>query len=232
MPDRLLRPDQLDDAVALLREGALVSFPTDTVYGVAALAWDADAVARLYEAKARPFSKAIPVMVAEPEAVPAMAHPTAAFWRLAAAFWPGPLTMILPKTDLLPAVVTAGGDTVALRIPDHPLALALLRQVAAPLAVTSANLSGHPPARTAAEALAQLGDRIAAVLDGGLAPGGQPSTILDLTQSPPRILRAGPIPLDAIRRVLLTEHWMPDPYPPAERLLTAENAEDAESTEH
>ncbi len=202
MSARLLRPDQLDDAVALLREGALVSFPTDTVYGVAALALDADAVARLYEAKARPVHKAIPVMVAEPQAVRAIAHPSAAFWRLAAAFWPGPLTMILPKTDALPPLVTAGGDTVALRIPDHALALALLRQVAVPLAVTSANLSGQPPARTAAEALAQLGERIAAVLDGGPAPGGQPSTILDLTRLPPQILRAGPISWDAIRAVL------------------------------
>ncbi len=198
MPTRLLPPDLLKEAVRVLLQGGLVVFPTETVYGVAALAEDAEAVARIYAAKARPRHMAIPVMVAEPEAVTAVARPLSGFWSLAEAFWPGPLTIILPKTEALPPIVTAGGDTVALRIPDHPLALALLRAVERPLAVTSANRSGQPPALTAQDALDQLEGGVDVIIDGGRAPGGQPSTIIDLTQTPPRILRFGPIPAEAL----------------------------------
>ncbi len=176
-----------------LRRGGLVVFPTDTVYGVAALARNANAVAAIYAAKQRPPEFPIPVMVAEPSGVGDVARILPGFRELTEAFWPGPLTIILPKRDVLPAIVTAGGDTVALRIPDHPLALALLRLVDEPLAVTSANLSGHPPARTAQEARAQLGGRVDAIVDSEPAPGGEPSTILDLTLSPPAILRSGPV---------------------------------------
>jgi L-threonylcarbamoyladenylate synthase len=121
------------------------------------------------------------------------------------AFWPGPLTIILPKRETLPAIVTAGGDTVALRIPDHPVALELLRLVDAPLAVTSANLSGQPPARTAQEARTQLDGRVDAIVDGGVAPGGEPSTLLDLTRSPCVILRRGPVTEARIRAVLASD---------------------------
>ena len=199
---RVLPPEALEDAIEALLQGQLVVFPTDTVYGVGALAEDAEAVVRIYGAKNRPRHMAIPVMVAEPERVSAVARLLPDFWPLADAFWPGPLTLILPKTEALPSIVTAGGETVALRIPDHPLALALLRAVNRPLAVTSANRSGHPPALTANEALEQLEGRVAVILDGGQAPGGQPSTILDLTQDPPRILRPGPISEEQIARIL------------------------------
>jgi len=202
MPTRLIQPDQLQDAVRILLQGGLVVFPTDTVYGVAALAEDARAVARIYEAKQRPRHMPIPVMVADPDGVMEVARPLAGFWPLAEAFWPGPLTIILPRTEALPAIVTAGGDTVALRIPDHPLALALLRSVDAPLAVTSANLSGQPPARTAHEALAQLNHRVNAIVDGGATPGGLPSTIVDLTCSPPKIRRSGPISHQQLQKIL------------------------------
>ncbi len=188
-----LSPQQLASAAALLREGGVVVFPTDTVYGLAALAQNTGAVAALFRAKQRPHDRAIPVMVSVPERAQEIAALRPGFSELARAFWPGPLTIILPKRDVLPAIVTAGGDTVALRIPDHPLALALLRLVDAPLAVTSANLSGRLPARTAAEARAQLDGRVDAIIDGGPAPGGQPSTIVDLSLSPPQILRTGPI---------------------------------------
>jgi len=198
MSIRMLHPDQIEEAVRLLVEGGLVVFPTDTVYGVAALAEDAEAVARLYAAKRRPPHMAIPVMVAAPERVTAVARPLSGFWPLAEAFWPGPLTIILPKTEALPPIVTAGGETVALRIPDHPLALALLRAVDRPLAVTSANLSGQPPALTSEEARGQLEGRVDAILDGGRAPGGQPSTIIDLTRTPPQILREGPVTYDML----------------------------------
>ncbi len=199
---RVLPPEALEDAVKALLQGELVVFPTDTVYGVGALAEDVEAVVQIYEAKNRPRHMAIPVMVAEPERVTAVARLLPGFWALADAFWPGPLTLILPKTEALPPIVAAGGDTVALRIPDHPLALALLRAVGRPLAVTSANRSGHPPALTAKEALEQLEGRVALILDGGRAPGGQPSTILDLTQDPPHILRPGPISEEQIARIL------------------------------
>ncbi len=198
----LWQPHQWEDAVHILLEGGLVVFPTDTVYGVAASALSPEAVARIYEAKERPRTMAIPVMVATPEQVLEVAHSQPGFWSLAQVFWPGPLTIILPKIHRLPPIVTAGGDTVALRIPDHPLALQLLAAVGIPLAVTSANRSGESPARTAQEAWEQLNGRVDVILDGGPAPGGQPSTILDLTHSPPRILREGPITLADIQRVL------------------------------
>ncbi len=199
---RVIPPDAFDEAVQALRRGQLVVFPTDTVYGVAALAENAEAVTRIYAAKNRPRHMAIPVMVAEPDRATDVARPLPGFWALAEAFWPGPLTIILPKTEALSPIVAAGGDTVALRIPDHPLALALLRAVDRPLAVTSANLSGQPPTLTAEEARDQLEGRVAIIVDGGRAPGGQPSTILDLTSEPLKILRPGPITWPQIAEAL------------------------------
>lgn len=189
-----MHPDsELTQAAAILLQGGLVVFPTDTVYGVAALARNEAAVTRLFAAKGRDFGVALPVMAATVASVNEIAQPLPGFAELAQAFWPGPLTLVLPKRPVIPDRVTAGGPTVGLRIPNHPLALALLRRVAAPLAVTSANRSGQEPARTAAEARAQLADWVDLIINGGEAPGGQASTVLDLTQTPPRILRPGPI---------------------------------------
>jgi L-threonylcarbamoyladenylate synthase len=199
---QLLSSAQLEVAAAILMNGGLVVLPTDTVYGVAALARNETAVAAIYRAKQRPASSALPVMVATAGQVDAIARPVPGFFQMAKAFWPGPLTLILPSRNTLPALVTAGQATVALRIPDHPLLLQLLRLVAVPLAVTSANLSGQPPARTAQEARTQLDGQVHAILDGGPAPGGQPSTILDLTPVRPRILRPGPITATQISSIL------------------------------
>ena len=199
---RIIPPSQLDTAIDILREGGLVVFPTDTVYGVAALARDAAAVAAIYRAKQRPSNMPIPVMVGDPMAVSEIAIPAPGFRELADAFWPGPLTIILPRRATLPDIVTAGGDTVALRVPDHPLVLALLRILNEPLAVTSANRSGHPPALTADDARVQLDGRVEAIIDGGPAPGGLPSTIIDLTRTPPQILRRGPVTEAQIRAIL------------------------------
>lgn len=198
MNTQLISPQQLPAAVAALRRRELVVFPTDTVYGVAALATDAAAVATLFAAKARPPTQALPVMVATATQVSSIAQPLPEFWTLAKCFWPGPLTMVLPRTELLPALVTGGKESVGVRIPDHPLALALLRRLAAPLAVTSANLSGQPPARTAREAWTQLAGRVSLIIDGGPAPGGHPSTVIDITCTPPTLLRSGPISWEEI----------------------------------
>ena len=190
-------------AAALLRAGELVAFPTDTVYGVGAVVWDAAAVGKLYAAKLRRLDKAIPVLLADPVDVALVARdlPPAAL-RIAQHFWPGPLTLVVPRGERVPAEVTAGGDTVAVRVPDHDLARALIRAAGAPLATTSANLSGQTSPVTAQEAAAQLGERIAMILDGGRCPGGVPSTVLDLTQPQPRILRPGPINLEQILAIL------------------------------
>lgn len=195
--------DAITRAVRALTDGGVVAFPTDTVYGLGARAFDPAAVERLYTAKVRPRSKAIPVLLATATDLPLVARevpPTAG--RLANAFWPGALTLILPRHPALPSILTADGDSVAVRVPDHPLARALIAASGAPLAATSANLSGRPSPVTAQEVTAQLGGRIDLILDGGPCPGGRPSTVLDLTRDPPRLLRAGPVTAAALRAIL------------------------------
>ncbi len=190
---------ELDRAAGLLRAGELVAFPTDTVYGVGAIAWDRRAVAKLYTAKLRSPDKAIPLLLADVDdldLVAAAVSPAAR--RLAQRFWPGPLTLVLPRAGAVPDEVTAGGATVAVRVPDHPMARALIRLAGAPLATTSANLSGQPSPVTAAEVAAQLAGRVALILDGGRCPGGVPSTLVDVTGETPRILRPGPLDLTDI----------------------------------
>jgi L-threonylcarbamoyladenylate synthase len=191
---------ELARAVELLRAGELVAFPTDTVYGVGAIVWDRRAVARLYQAKLRAADKAIPVLLADPADLPQVARDVSDAARcLAARFWPGPLTLVVPRAATIPDEVTAGGAGLAVRVPDHKLARALIRAVGAPLATTSANISGQPSPVTAAEVVAQLAGRIAAVLDGGRCPGGVPSTVLDMTaEDAPRLVRAGPITLEEV----------------------------------
>ncbi len=192
--------DAITQAAEILIAGGLVVFPTDTVYGVGSHALDAAAVERLYAAKERPRNMAIPVLLASPADLPlAVRHVSPVARRLAEAFWPGALTLVLPRQPMLPAVLTAGGDSVAVRVPDHLVACALIAALGAPLAATSANLSGRPSPVTAQEAAAQLGGRVALVLDGGPCPGGVPSTVLDLTCAPPRILRSGPVTEEALR---------------------------------
>jgi L-threonylcarbamoyladenylate synthase len=197
----ILRPAEIQKAVEILRAGGLVAFPTDTVYGLGALAFDGKAVESIYTAKDRPRERGIPILFADladlelvSAGVPEMAR------RFAARFWPGPLTCVVPKAPSLPASVSAT-DTVAVRIPDHPLARALLR-AAGPLAVTSANLSGRTSPSTAAEVLEQLAGRIPLILDGGTAPGGIPSTLVDCCGSSPVLLREGPITLPELLTAL------------------------------
>lgn len=200
------RPGALAQAAAVLRAGGLVAFPTDTVYGVGAHALLPEAVARLYTAKVRPEGKAIPLLLADAADIERVSRdlPPLA-WRLIAAFWPGALTLVVPRSAWLPDIVTAGGPTVAVRLPDHPAPRALARALGAPLAATSANLSGQAEATTAAEVLAQLDGRIELLLDGGVCAGGVASTVLDLTVHPPAILRAGALDLAQLQRLLAAD---------------------------
>jgi len=192
--------EAIDVAARILAEGGLVAFPTDTVYGVGAHAFQPDAVERIYVAKIRPRDKAIPILLARADDLVLVAERvTETAWLLAERFWPGGLTLVLPKRANVPDVVSASGSTVAVRVPNHPVPLVLIAALGAPLAATSANLSGRPSPVTAQEVEAELGGRIELVLDGGQCPGGVPSTVLDLTADPPAILRAGAIGVEEIR---------------------------------
>jgi L-threonylcarbamoyladenylate synthase len=185
-------PSALRRALEILRSGGLVAFPTDTVYGLGALAFDRAAVESIYTAKDRPVEKAIPVLLGSADDLPKVAAyvPEMAL-TLAAHFWPGPLTLVIPKHPDLPEAVSAT-STVGVRVPDHAAARALL-QASGPLAATSANLSGQPSPSTAEEVRAQLGGRIPLILDGGRTPGGVPSTVVDCLGAEPKVLREGPI---------------------------------------
>lgn len=202
MKTRILPASQIQAALEILQTGGIVAFPTDTVYGVGALAFDNAAIESIYTAKDRPVEKAIPVLIGDLSDLEKVANniPDMAL-RFAARFWPGPLTCIVPKKQTLPPAVSAT-STVAVRIPDHPDARALLR-AAGPMAVTSANISRHPSPSTAQEVYEQLNGRIPLILDGGKTPGGVPSTLVDCTGDEPVILREGPISLDELRSLLV-----------------------------
>ena len=182
----------ITSALEILYSGGLVAFPTDTVYGVGALAFDGKTVESIYTAKERPVEKAIPVLIGDREDLSQVAEEIPFFAaRLIARFWPGPLTVLVPKKASLPEVVSAN-PAVGVRVPDHEVARALLR-LSGPLAVTSANRSSQPSPTTAQEVLQQLGGRIALILDGGSTPGGIPSTLVDCTGTEIQVLREGPI---------------------------------------
>jgi len=193
--------ESIKAALKILQNGGLVAFPTDTVYGVGALAFDGKAVESIYIAKQRPIEKAIPVLIAEAADMEKVGTniPTIAY-QLAARFFPGPLTCLVPKQPHLPESVSAT-ETVGVRVPDHDVARALLR-AAGPMAVTSANISGQPSPSTAQDVFAQLNGRIDLILDGGTTPGGVPSTLVDCTGDELKILREGPISLAEIRQKL------------------------------
>ena len=193
-------PGWLADAVAVLARGGLVAFPTDTVYGIGARAFDPAAVALIYRAKGRREENPIPILVGEVDDIGRLSvGALGGVQRLARAFWPGPLTLVVPKHPGLPGEVGAG-PTVGLRAPDHAVPLGILR-AAGPLATSSANRSGEPPATSASQVRTTLGGHIDLIVDGGTAPGGRPSTVLDCTCDPPRILREGPVSREDILAV-------------------------------
>jgi L-threonylcarbamoyladenylate synthase len=172
----------------------LVAFPTDTVYGLGAHAFQPAAVARLYAVKERPARLPIPLLLPDAAALSDVCTDIPSLvWQLAERFWPGALSLVLRRLSRVPDAVTAGGPTVAVRVPDHALVRELCRRLSAPLAATSANRHGQPPPVAASEVEAALSGRIPLILDGGPCPGGVASTVLDLTVSPPVILRSGPV---------------------------------------
>ena len=185
---------QVDVAVGHLKRGGVVAIPTDTLYGLAASAVDPEAVARVFEIKGRPAGMAMPVLLADAEDIELYASDISEVAReLARRFWPGPLSMVLRRSAALPDAATAGGDTVALRVPDHPVPRAIARRLGAPITGTSANPRGQPPATTAAAVQEQLGDAVNLVVDAGESPIGEGSTVLDTTGPTLIILRAGAV---------------------------------------
>jgi len=201
MKTEIIPASEIQTALGVLQNGGIVAFPTDTVYGLGALAFNNDAIQSIYMAKDRPIEKAIPILIGDLSDLEKIADdiPDMAL-RFAARFWPGPLTCIVPKKQTLPLAVSAT-STVAVRIPDHVDALALLR-AAGPMAVTSANISGGTNPSSAQEVYTQLNGRIPLILDGGKTPGGVPSTLVDCTGTKPVILREGPISFDELLTVL------------------------------
>jgi len=196
-------PGAIAKAAGLLRSGALVAFPTETVYGLGANARDDGAVRRIFAAKGRPADNPLIVHVADPAEAERVAAGLPEVARLLMArFWPGPLTLVLPRREGISALVSAGLPTVAVRMPDHAAALALMRAAGVPVAAPSANLSGRPSPTSGAHVLADLAGRIEAVLDAGTCGQGIESTVLDLTADTPHLLRPGGVTAEDLARVL------------------------------
>jgi L-threonylcarbamoyladenylate synthase len=193
----------IQQAADVLRRGGLVAFPTETVYGLGTNALDAAAVAGIFEAKGRPSTNPIIVHVANSSQVPQVATVWPAIAaKLAERFWPGPLTLVLPKHAKVPEIVTASGPTVAIRVPAHPVARAVLEAVTLPIAAPSANRSSEISPTTAEHVRKALDGRIDMILDGGPCPGGLESTVLDVTSDPPRLLRPGLVTPEQIESVI------------------------------
>lgn len=201
MKTEIIPASEIQSALKILQNSGIVAFPTDTVYGLGALAFNNKAIESIYKAKDRPIEKAIPILIADVEDLKIVADDIPDMAQiLASRFWPGPLTCIVPKKRTLPLAVSAT-STVAVRIPDHHDARALLR-AAGPMAVTSANISGQASPSTAQEVYEQLNGRIPLILDGGGTQGGVASTLVDCTGEKLVILREGPITMAELLAVL------------------------------
>lgn len=196
-------PNAVRDAAAILRRGGLLGIPTETVYGLGANALNEDAVSRIFLAKGRPQDN--PLIIHVPDASWLESYcrdvPPAAY-QLAERFWPGPLTMILPRRDIVPLQTTGGLETVGVRCPNHPVTLAIIEAAGVPIAAPSGNTSGRPSPTTAAHMIEDMDGRIDGIVDGGPCTVGVESTIIDLTVTPPRLLRPGGLPLESLRQVL------------------------------
>jgi L-threonylcarbamoyladenylate synthase len=186
--------EQIRKGVQILKEGGVIAFPTDTVYGLGADAFNPRAVERIYEVKKRPRHLPFPLLLADISQISTVAEQIPELvWFLARYFWPGGLTLLLPKAASLPAYLTSQ-STIAVRLPNHAIPLALIQNLGNPIIGTSANISGKPSILTADEVKQQLGDEVDFIIDGGKCPGGSESTIVDVTGEVPVILRQGIIP--------------------------------------
>lgn len=198
-------PDEtvLRQVAARLRAGAVVAFPTDTLYGLGADAWNRAAVARVFAIKGREATQAIPLVAADRAQVEAALGMLPPLGRaLADAFWPGPLSLVVPAPPDLPRELLGGGSTVAVRVPAHAVARGLAARLGRPLTATSANRSQAPPARDAGEVERELGADLDGIVDAGPAPGGPPSTLVDVTGATPRLVRAGAVPWERVVQFL------------------------------
>jgi L-threonylcarbamoyladenylate synthase len=202
MPEQATIEKQIKLAVAILKKGGIVAFPTDTVYGLGANPLDKRAVGRVYAVKKRPRNLPLPLLLAEKSDLLKVADVvTEIAWQLVERFLPGGLTLVLKRSPWVPDTVTAGGDTVAVRIPAHPVPIALIRGLGTPIVGTSANLSGRPSPVTAEEVHQQLGHAVDLVIDGGRSPGGTESTVLDVSGKVPVLIREGAIPKIELEKV-------------------------------
>lgn len=193
----------MDIAVEALKNHGVVAYPTDTLYGLGAAFNDLAAVERVFDIKGRPRNAALPLLAASPSDVEQVAVGlTPQADKLIEAFWPGPLTLVVTAGPDTPDVVTGGRGTVAVRMPDHYVPQELVRRLGRPITGTSANPTGGPDPVTAEDVRRTLGDRVDHIIDGGPAPMGQPSTIIDLTGERPRLIRAGALAVEAIEEVI------------------------------
>jgi L-threonylcarbamoyladenylate synthase len=196
---------QITEAVNILKKGGIVAYPTDTVYGLGASMARLKATERIFEVKGRPKGMAMPLLAANRAQIKKLVNnvPPSA-WLLMYNFLPGALTIILHKSDIVPDVVTGGSKTIAVRIPDHPVPISLIKGLGHPIVGTSANLSGQPSALTAEEVRMQIGDKVDMVIDGGTCPGGIESTVVDVSGRKPVVRRLGAISLEQL------QHSCPD----------------------
>ena len=193
---------QVEKGISILKKGGIVAFPTDTVYGLGACANLHRAVERIYQVKKRPLNMALPLLLAHISQISEVAESVPPIvWLLARKFMPGALTIVLHKSSSVLDIVTGGGMTVAVRVPAHPIPIALADGLGMPVVGTSANLSGKPSVLTAGEVYAQFGAKIDLIIDGGRCPGGRESTVVDVTGEKPVVLRQGAISWDELKQV-------------------------------
>jgi len=192
---------QIDRAIEILKAGGIVVYPTDTVYGLGCNVLNSEAVERIYRVKQRPSNQPLPVLLADVTQLDVVVQSVPGIARfLMSRFWPGGLTLVLPKTASVPAIVTAGSDKVAVRIPNHVVPITIIRGLDAPIVGTSANISDKPSPVTPEEVKQQLGDQVDLIIDADRCPGRIESTVVDFMGDKPIILRQGIIPEDEIRR--------------------------------
>jgi len=193
---------QVEYGISVLKQGGLVAFPTDTVYGLGANARMVEAIERIYQVKRRPRDMALPILLSDLDQIGEVAENVSQLaWLLARTFLPGALTLVLSRAKSIPDIIAGGGSTVAVRVPAHPVPLALVEGLGAPVVGTSANVSGKPSPLTAAEVGNQFGGDIELIIDAGQCPGGKESSVVDVTGEVPVILREGAISGEELRKV-------------------------------